>query len=349
MRQEKMIETDSVGNLSVSATRDRIWIGPNFAFEFQRTLRLPDDGKSYPLPPGLGALPIFKSTDYGDRMPALLKAKTSFFIPMYQREALWLNFVHTGNTPHAVKVAVGSRNVFTSDRLSRRFSADKQDYMVCPPQEWLDGIKTGSGVVRQFVAMPFGSGYSVEEQLTGEEKYGGIQVAVFEPKPGYFPPPYGEVGPLKSVIAPAGQMAIAPGAKITQKIYEDPHGYDAWASDRYGAVAIHIVNSLAFRELTGLKPPETPISAHTYAEHGLPWYDIYDEDRQDVRTVEELYTIKSVSLMDKIKGLLYQQDDSPLNVDPKKIRKYVIGKDGLMDGSREAKLDEAFNKLFDDN
>lgn len=34
--------------------------------------------------------------------------------------------------------------------------------MVSPEQPWLDGIADGDGTVRQFVAMPLGSGYSVE-------------------------------------------------------------------------------------------------------------------------------------------------------------------------------------------
>jgi hypothetical protein len=51
-------------------------------------------------------------------------------------------------------------------------SGEKQDYMVCPSQEWLDGIKTGSGLIRQFVAMPLGFSYTVEGQISGKEEFG---------------------------------------------------------------------------------------------------------------------------------------------------------------------------------
>ena len=44
--------------------------------------------------------------------------------------------------------------------------AEAEDYFEVPEQPWLDGFCTGSGVVRQFVAMPLGSGYTVEEQVT---------------------------------------------------------------------------------------------------------------------------------------------------------------------------------------
>ncbi|KAL9110597.1 MAG: hypothetical protein Q9227_004955 [Pyrenula ochraceoflavens] len=53
-----------------------------------------------------------------------------------------------------------------------------QDYVVTPNQLWLDGIALEPGVVRQFTAVPMGSGYSVEAQLSGEEITGGIQIEV---------------------------------------------------------------------------------------------------------------------------------------------------------------------------
>lgn len=47
-----------------------------------------------------------------------------------------------------------------------------------------DGINTGHGFICQFVAMPLDLGYTVERSRTGAEKFGGIQVTVFEPRPG---------------------------------------------------------------------------------------------------------------------------------------------------------------------
>ena len=60
--------------------------------------------------------------------------------------------------------------------------------MVVPDQMWLDGINSGKkGIIKQFVAMPLGMGYTVEGQVTGEEIHGGLQLCVFEPKSGRFP------------------------------------------------------------------------------------------------------------------------------------------------------------------
>lgn len=46
-----MIKPDSDGSLKISTNGHSIQIGPNFKVEFQRTLRIPDDGNEYPLPP----------------------------------------------------------------------------------------------------------------------------------------------------------------------------------------------------------------------------------------------------------------------------------------------------------
>ncbi len=40
--------------------------------EFQRTLRIPDDDKSYPLPPGLGAFPLRHVDDHATRFVVIV-------------------------------------------------------------------------------------------------------------------------------------------------------------------------------------------------------------------------------------------------------------------------------------
>lgn len=47
-----------------------------------------------------------------------------------------------------------------------------------PDQPWIDGIPTSAGKVRQFGAMPVGTGFSAEAQMAGEEVTGGIQFEV---------------------------------------------------------------------------------------------------------------------------------------------------------------------------
>lgn len=163
-----------------------------FSLSFQRTLRVPDDGKKYDLPPNFGAFPIKEVADYKDKVPAKWLEEGGVFIPLLQREAAWINF--NANTPVALKIAAGKVNVVSGESWNQELKAEStnsgnkiQDYMVTPPQRWLDGFKTDENTVRQLVAMPLGSGYSVEAQVTGEEKHGGLQIIVFNAKEGKFP------------------------------------------------------------------------------------------------------------------------------------------------------------------
>ena len=85
---------------------------------------------------------------------------------MYQREALWIQFQSRSWRPNAVKVGAGRINAVTGKPLTRGLRPGEQDYMVCPPQPWLDGFHTGDGTIRQFVAAPLGLGVTVEEGAT---------------------------------------------------------------------------------------------------------------------------------------------------------------------------------------
>lgn len=59
--------------------------------------------------------------------------------------------------------------------------ASAKDVSVRP--QWLDGIALSPGRVKQFVAVPFGSGESVEAQKTGKDSTGGIQLEIIPSLP----------------------------------------------------------------------------------------------------------------------------------------------------------------------
>ena len=294
--------------LNVTIDKEMITIGERFAVTFQRTLRIPDDGSAYPLPPGLGRFPILKVEDYLDHVPQLWRERGGAFIPMYQREALWLGFHAAPWKPNAVKIAVGRVNAISGKPDDKALHADHQDYVVCPEQPWLDGVHTGHGLVRQFVAMPLGLGYTVEASMTGVETFGGIQITVYEPKPGRFPeePPIKpDTGPIRTaMLKPGGitSMGLGAGGAMKQKLYPDPYGIETWDQDNYGRIFIHIINSAEFFAFTGLNPPPTPIDAKTYTEYGLPWFDLYDETKGDVPPSEWLARARTVSARDVERG-----------------------------------------------
>ncbi|TVY84931.1 Ubiquitin-60S ribosomal protein L40 [Lachnellula suecica] len=158
--------------------------GKILTISLRRTIRVPDNGTTYSLPPDLGAFPIYNVLDHTAKLPVHLVKKGGVFIPIYKHEAMWINF--TATKPFAVKVYVGGVNAVsgeskaitevTKERRKKLLSKNKsiQDYVVPPAQNWLDGIATANGKVLQFVAAKVGSGYSVEAQITGQESIAGV-------------------------------------------------------------------------------------------------------------------------------------------------------------------------------
>ena len=80
---------------------------------FQRTLRIPDDNRDYPLPPGLETFPLNHVDDYKDKVPEAWDEHGGIFFPMYQAEAMWINL--DGEYPMAVKVAAGKIDALTGE------------------------------------------------------------------------------------------------------------------------------------------------------------------------------------------------------------------------------------------
>jgi hypothetical protein len=72
-------------------------------------------------------------------------------------------------------------------------------------------------------------------------------------------------------------MGLAAGGRMEQKIYDDPHGIECWDPENTLRVCVHIVNTELWREITGERPPETPVTAREYSRHNLPWFELYDE------------------------------------------------------------------------
>src|SRR3954452_10858528 len=198
--------------LDITTHQDRVQIGRHFSVTFQRTLRIPDDGREYPLPPSLGHFPVRRVADFADGVPAAWREHGGVLLPMYQREAMWLNFHAAHWRPNALKVAVGKVNALSGERYHQRLTTDAQDYVVTPPQPGLDGINAGAGYIKQFVAMPLGSGATIEGQITGQETHGGLQLVCFEARPGRFP----EQAPVlaREFARPACAPAMAGGTAL---------------------------------------------------------------------------------------------------------------------------------------
>jgi hypothetical protein len=225
---------------------------------------------------------------------------------MWQAEACWLSFRSPNRYPFAVKVAAGKVNAVNGKPWSDTLDAADQDYIEVPGQPWLDGFCVEKGVVRQFVAMPLGDGYTAEEQVTGKAEHGGIQIlarplkeeiwrereaerrraqerwrrslsrriAASAPSPS---PPSAAMDDMDMMVCsiPSMDMGLAPGGSIRQEIAKLIETPEAWDMTQRARCFVHIANSEAWSTLTGNPPPTHAPTAADYARARLPWFEWY--------------------------------------------------------------------------
>ena len=267
---------------------------------FQRTLRIPDDNSDYPLPPGLGSFPLLHVDDHLQKVPETWAQHGGVFLPMNQAEAMWINF--HGSYPMAVKVAAGKIDALTGQIWSNELTEEPQNYVVVPDQPWLDGFSIGKGLIRQFVAMPLGEGYSAEEQLTGKAQHGGLQIAVYPMKASVYEATLKRDSQpeMKCYAAPLSaqmEMGLAPGGLMRQEIYEDEYGFDAWELAARSRCFVHVLNSVQFFTVSGIEPPMRPPTAKDYTNAGLPWFEYYGGDAKALAGAKKLAGLDSVAAM----------------------------------------------------
>ena len=275
---------------------------------FQRTLRIPDDNRDYPLPPGLGNFPLNHVDDYADRVPKTWSEHGGVFLPMYQSEAMWIAF--DADYPMALKVGAGKIDALTGEQWKNKISRHPQDYLVVPDQPWLDGFCVERGLIRQFVAMPLGEGYTAEEQLTGEAQYGGLQIIVYPMKAERFERYRKEMesvvnaraaGPMFEACPPT-EMGLAPGGLMRQEVYEDEYGFDAWCNSVCSRCFVHVLNSVQYFSVCDAVPPDNPPTTKEYTDAGLPWFEYYGGDLSALEGSEKLLSLDSVAVKNLKKG-----------------------------------------------
>src|SRR5262245_45819993 len=292
------------------------------AIHFQRTLRIPDDGKHYPLPPGLGAFPLRHVEDYAARVPADWRERCGVMMPLYQAEAMWISFGggrFGGDYPCAIKIAAGKINAVSGKPWKPGLDASERDYVVVPRQPWLDGFCIAKDVIRQFVAMPLGSGYSVEEQITSKAEHGGLQIVVYPMKKERYEAILRQREEARrraesadrsglrrmaaySLVAPTQAMGLAAGGRMKQQIYADPYGIDAWEPSVSSRCFVTLVNAVQWLEVTSEAPPTKPPTAADYTNARLRWFDYYAADLETLAGAPALTLVKIVAEMAAEKG-----------------------------------------------
>lgn len=305
--------------------------------EFQRTLRIPDDNRTHHLPPGLGRFPLSHVDDHAERLPAAWHKRGGVFLPMHETEAMWIRF--SSRYPFAVKIATGKVNAVTgkpwSTELQGRVNIEgirggdaEQDYLSIPRQPWLDGFCVDKGRIRQFVAMPLGEGYTVEEQLTGEAVHGGLQLIVYPLRPEFYVRPRSVLRASSTMAASYSlcasasaslEMGMAPGGLMEQVIHEDTYGIDKYDQSVSAKCFVHLLNSRQYEAVTGKKPPHPAPTAADYTKHGLPWFSVNDAGAKALPGSKELQQLDSVANLGNKQGKNPLPDNEPLVIAPKVV------------------------------
>src|SRR3989338_483886 len=308
---------------------------------FQRTCRVPQ-GKINSLPASLGSFPQYQVRDFKQGVPKEWQ-EDAYFFPMYKQEAMWISFGRGRNEqPKALIIGAGNINAISGkpfdpskDKISGKKKKSKgldirleqeQNYLVVPPQPWIDGWKAEDGKVYQFVAAEMGSGETVEGQITGEEKIGGIQIISYKLKKGVkliretMPNEYmiggGWLEPsfdscfesalfmnskgLDSAVRCCAMnsvqsMGLGRGGEISQKIYPDPYGLKVWEPNPSKVIRLYLVSSADFKQVTGHDAPATPVTYEAYQALGLPWFELYDSKYKDIQGSNVFGKLKPVS------------------------------------------------------
>ena len=99
--------------------------------------------------------------------------------------------------------------------------------------------------------------------------------------------------------APSREIGIAAGGLVKQCILPDPYPASDWDVPRSISFNVQVLNSEHFRQVTGFDPPNTPVTAATYASKGLPFFDIYNE-KSNIKG--DFKAVKSVMAIDKAKA-----------------------------------------------
>ncbi len=258
----------------------------NLRMDFRRTLRVPDDGKTYPLPAGLGSFPLRHLEDFGEKLPEKWRQRGGALMPMYQSEAMWIDF--SGSYPMAVIIAAGKINAVTGKPWVDGLNDDPQDYVTTPRQPWLDGFATGEDQVKQFVASRLGDGQTAEEQLTGAAEFGGLQIIVYPLKLEIYEQEradrkrrqqesqYLEIPTFLRRGSPSQAMGLGLGGSISQSVYKDERGSDVWDKSS-SRCFVHIINSQEWQDITNEPVPHTPMKKADYKKQRIPWFSYYDD------------------------------------------------------------------------
>ncbi|MEO9330213.1 hypothetical protein [Gordonia aurantiaca] len=196
-------------------------------------------------------------------------------IPMWQSEALWIDFSSPHQHPFLVMVAIDGINAITGATFTGRpdFAAD--DYIEVPTQPALAWYRTPSGGHRQFVAP------STRACARADPRGRLLEFTVVPMRADAWARRRRHTsGPQDCVLCDISraERARATPRSAPTRVLGPLESADTWHPTLSRSGAVRIVNSVMWRALTGGPLRRRPLTSVDYIHRRLPWYPTYSEN-----------------------------------------------------------------------
>lgn len=186
----------------------------------------------------LGQARFDRVTSFDGRAPAQWSRQNGIFVHVPDREVIWLGF-STGSGRYALHIRFNGEDAVSAP----------QNYVVCPPQLWLEGVYAGDRLIRRF---------RPEGENTAE-----LQLAIYVL-------PASEVTSKRPAQEIRKQHSFATGDSgvVVPGVARDPIGLQE--AQKLEEVCAWLIGPRQYTEITGRGPDPTPSPDDTYTGYPLP-------------------------------------------------------------------------------
>ncbi|KAF7679239.1 transcription factor 3 [Alternaria burnsii] len=307
----------AVIGMTCKLTDDSVVVNGDLKISFRRTVRVPETKESNWLPPDLGAFPLKPVSQHSKSLPPGMAVKGGVFFPMYQYEAMWINFstVHEDMLPYMIKIYVGGVNVVsaqtamesTASRSRRQVrlqttpsnpkpASPLQDYVVVPGQKWIDGIANGDGTI--FLKQLDGSAKTfnvtnlepIENFKLRIREATGIPTSIirliYADRRTFEDYRISKEATIHMVLRLRGAGSLVhistpemntAAGGLIKQVIHRDIHPPNWDTTKTTVFNAQILNSMLYQAVTGARPLVPSILHERYIHHGLPYYKMYEE------------------------------------------------------------------------
>lgn len=258
--------------------------------KFQRTMRLPDDGKAYSLPTGLGQFPLRSVDDFPTTTPAEWMRQGGVVMPLARSEALWIWF--STSYRFAVKIGAGKLDALSGKARTSGLRRTPQNYLVVPGTHDRENdevlqhyifppLNEGAcGIELEIVPMSAAAHFREEGEFFIRDDIGEffrkvifsrmISQELVSIDRRYEESEFEELG--------SAAIESPQDTRLRSRIPTDTYEFADWDQQQTKRCIIHSCRVSGWRQITGTYPPNAPLTEKDYEEDGIPWFDDYQDD-----------------------------------------------------------------------